>query len=189
MRITEHERNTIIEAVKSTDPDARVWLFGSRVDDNKKGGDIAVLSESIRKDVMKEIQVRRYICDRIGEQKIDIVTSKDGKEAIFQLAMFYFMDKGSIKLLKENLDSVNLSLKRLLYSWEICNKIGLKENYSEEDFVEYEAMTSRYTRTTDMLINKVLRSLDASLSIQELLLMLQIIRKNAALQMLKICVI
>jgi predicted nucleotidyltransferase len=89
LRITEHEKNVIIEAVKSADPDARVWLFGSRTDDSKKGGDIdiAVLSEHIRKNVMQEIQVRRYICDRIGEQKIDIVTSSDGKEAIFQLAM------------------------------------------------------------------------------------------------------
>jgi len=32
MRITEHEKNTIIEAVKAIDPDAKVWLFGSRVD-------------------------------------------------------------------------------------------------------------------------------------------------------------
>ena len=36
---------------------------------------------------MMKIQVRRYICDRIGEQKIDIVTTSDGKEAIFKLAM------------------------------------------------------------------------------------------------------
>jgi len=89
MRITEHERNTIIEAVKNTDPDAKVWLFGSRTDDNKKGGDIdiAILSENINNDVMQKIQVRRFICDKIGEQKIDIVTSSDGGEAFFRLAI------------------------------------------------------------------------------------------------------
>jgi len=70
------------------------------------------------------------------------------------------MDKGSIEVLKENLHVVNLSLKRLLYSFEICSKTGLSENYSEEEFMAFEAMTSRYARTTDMLINKVLRSLD-----------------------------
>jgi hypothetical protein len=70
------------------------------------------------------------------------------------------MDKTSLELLKENVSAVNLSLKRLLYSFDICVKIGLKENYSDEEFVEFEAMTSRYARTTDMLINKVLRSLD-----------------------------
>ena len=73
-------------------------------------------------------------------------------------------DKGSIEVLRENLNTVNLSLKRLLYSFEICSKIKLiklNEDYSEEEFVAFEAMTSRYARTTDMLINKVLRSLDA----------------------------
>ena len=49
MRITENEKTVIVEAVKTADPDARVWLFGSRADDSKKGGDIdiAVFSEKI----------------------------------------------------------------------------------------------------------------------------------------------
>jgi predicted nucleotidyltransferase len=89
MRITEHEKNVIIDAVVNVDPNAKVWLFGSRVDDSKKGGDIdiAIFSEKIDKDVMQKIQVRRLICDRIGEQKIDIVTTNSGKEAIFRLAV------------------------------------------------------------------------------------------------------
>jgi len=89
MRITELEKNVIIDAVVNVDPNAKVWLFGSRVDDNKKGGDIdiAIFSEKIDKDVMQKIQVKRLICDRIGEQKIDIVTTNSGKEAIFRLAV------------------------------------------------------------------------------------------------------
>jgi len=71
------------------------------------------------------------------------------------------VDKGSLEVLKENLHVVNLSMKRLLYSFDICGKTGLKDDYSEEEFAAFEAMTSRYARTTDMLINKVLRSLDA----------------------------
>jgi len=47
MRITEQEKNVIIDAVSSTDPNAKVWLFGSRVDDSKKGGDIDILRENI----------------------------------------------------------------------------------------------------------------------------------------------
>jgi len=70
-------------------------------------------------------------------------------------------DKGSIEILKENLHAVNLSMNRLMYSFDICSKTGLKDDYSEEDFIVFEAMTARYARTTDMLINKVLRSLDA----------------------------
>ena len=89
MRITENQKNVIIDAVKNSDPNAKVWLFGSRVDDSKKGGDIdiAIFSEIINKNVMQEIEIRRFICDRIGEQKIDIVTTNSGKEAIFRLAV------------------------------------------------------------------------------------------------------
>jgi len=88
MRITDQEKNVIIDAVKSVDPNAGVWLFGSRADDGKKGGDIdiAILSEKIN-NVMQKIRVRRFICDRLGEQKIDIVTTNSGKEAIFRLAV------------------------------------------------------------------------------------------------------
>ena len=71
------------------------------------------------------------------------------------------MDKGSLEILKENLDAINLSLQRLLYSFNICNETGLKNTYSDEEFMAFEALTSRYARTTDMLVNKVLRNLDA----------------------------
>jgi len=83
MRITEHEKNVIVEAVKNTDPTAKVWLFGSRADDTKKGGDIDIGILSSGVDVMGEIEIRQNICDRIGEQKIDIVVSKDGRQAFF----------------------------------------------------------------------------------------------------------
>jgi len=89
MRITEYQKKMIVEAVVNIDPNAKIWLFGSRVDDRKKGGDIdiAIFSEKIDKDVMQKIQVKRCICDRIGEQKIDLVTTNSGKEAIFRLAV------------------------------------------------------------------------------------------------------
>ena len=84
MRISEYEKEVIIDAVKSVDPAARLWLFGSRADNSKKGGDIdlGILSEKI--NVMEEIEIRQKICDKIGEQKIDLVVSKDGQQAFFK---------------------------------------------------------------------------------------------------------
>jgi predicted nucleotidyltransferase len=35
MRITEVEHDCLINAVKKIDGDAKIWLFGSRVFDNK----------------------------------------------------------------------------------------------------------------------------------------------------------
>ena len=59
MRLNEQEVNAIKESASKIFGDTvQVYLFGSRVDDDKKGGDI----ESQK---------------RIGEQKIDVVISKD----------------------------------------------------------------------------------------------------------------
>jgi predicted nucleotidyltransferase len=43
MRLPEAERQAILNAVRSEDPDAVVYLFGSRVDDAARGGDIDLL--------------------------------------------------------------------------------------------------------------------------------------------------
>lgn len=43
MRLKDFERNAIVSAIKERDLAARVFLFGSRVDDTKKGGDIDLL--------------------------------------------------------------------------------------------------------------------------------------------------
>ena len=87
MRITEHEKNAIVDAVRETDPDAKVWLFGSRTDDKKKGGDIDIGILSSKVEVMEEIEIKQNIYDKIGEQKIDIVVSKDGQQAFFKYAI------------------------------------------------------------------------------------------------------
>jgi hypothetical protein len=84
MRISEREKNVIIDAVASVDPGARLWLFGSRTDDAKKGGDIDIGILSAKIDVSGELEIRRTICDKIGEQKIDIVVSADGQSAFFK---------------------------------------------------------------------------------------------------------
>lgn len=40
MRLTKQEVQIIKSAILQVDPEARIFLFGSRVDDQKKGGDI-----------------------------------------------------------------------------------------------------------------------------------------------------
>jgi predicted nucleotidyltransferase len=87
MRITDDERDALITSIHSSDPDAGVWLFGSRLDDSKKGGDIdiAILSRRIR--VPERMRIRRAIADRIGERKIDLVVSPDGADPFFRMAL------------------------------------------------------------------------------------------------------
>jgi predicted nucleotidyltransferase len=87
MRISDYEKEAIIGAVRDADPNARAWLFGSRADDAKKGGDIDIGIISSRIDVMGEIGIRRNICDKIGEQRIDLAVSTDGQQAFFKYAV------------------------------------------------------------------------------------------------------
>lgn len=87
MRISDDERKSIVNAVSEIDSEASIWLFGSRADDNKKGGDIdiAVLSKKI--GIMEKIRIKKSICDKIGDQKIDLLVSNFGNEAFFKFAV------------------------------------------------------------------------------------------------------
>jgi len=85
MRISEREKQVLIKAVQKFDCSAPIWLFGSRTDNSKRGGDIdiAVLSDKIH--IKEKMQVKRAIYNELGEQKIDLVISADGKEPFFRL--------------------------------------------------------------------------------------------------------
>lgn len=87
MRLTEHEKQVITAAIHRFDPDANIWLFGSRIDDRGRGGDIdlAVLSSHIHR---KEIHaIRHEICQHIGEQKIDLVIAPNRNHPMLAVAI------------------------------------------------------------------------------------------------------
>ncbi|MDR0731089.1 MAG: nucleotidyltransferase domain-containing protein [Treponema sp.] len=87
MRISNTEKNCIVNAIGEVDNEAPIWLFGSRTDDTKKGGDIdiAVLSKKI--GITEKIRIKRSICNKIGEQRIDLLVSDYGNEAVFKSAV------------------------------------------------------------------------------------------------------
>ena len=70
------------------------------------------------------------------------------------------MNQLHVKILQENINVLNLSAEWIKRSYALSCKIGNKENYTEEEFDMLEVLASRYARTTDMLVNKVLRSID-----------------------------
>jgi len=80
MRLSDEEKRAIVSVVAAYDPAAEVYLFGSRVSDDKRGGDIDLLIYSGRIDRAVRRAIRRAILDRIGEQKLDIVTVPDPRD-------------------------------------------------------------------------------------------------------------
>ena len=87
MRLKDFEQCAILSAVKSLDKDACVYLFGSRVDDSKKGGDIdlLILSNNLTRDDKRSIKIRLF--ELLGEQKIDIVLAADDADPFVKLAL------------------------------------------------------------------------------------------------------
>ncbi|GHV46481.1 hypothetical protein AGMMS49546_34570 [Spirochaetia bacterium] len=59
--------------------------------------------------------------------------------------------------LKVNLENLAASLNWLRRSFDSCIKIGIKPEYGEDEFGQFENLTSRYVRTTDLLVNRLLR--------------------------------
>ncbi len=83
MRLTEHQRTSIVDNAKLVFGEtAKVYLFGSRVDDNKRGGDIDIFIECDEQSNCYENR-QDYIAKlyrAIGEQKIDVVLKTLGKD-------------------------------------------------------------------------------------------------------------
>ncbi len=78
MRLNKFEQQVIKESIQALDRDAEVILFGSRADDNARGGDIdlLIISEHIKRRQLGKIRWRLW--EKLGEQKIDLVLS-DGQ--------------------------------------------------------------------------------------------------------------
>ena len=92
MRLTKDEitaiKQTFLNIFKSGD----IYLFGSRVDDSKRGGDIDLFIDldyplSVRERLDKKSKFKIMLYDLIGEQKIDVIISKDKSRSIEQEAI------------------------------------------------------------------------------------------------------
>lgn len=78
MRLTPDQIQAIcFAATQAFGENAGVWLFGSRADDQKKGGDIDLLvhpaADAMDDVFMRKINMKVHIEQLMGEQKIDIV--------------------------------------------------------------------------------------------------------------------
>lgn len=87
MRIRSEEVEIIKEAVKRLDPHARIFLYGSRVDPKRKGGDIDLLILSQQLKSIDSLKILKRIYERMEEQKIDILIASETKDPFVQIAL------------------------------------------------------------------------------------------------------
>jgi predicted nucleotidyltransferase len=87
MRLNDSEKAAIKETINLFDDRAKIYLFGSRVDDTKKGGDIDLLIMSSKLTFEDKIKIRLKLFDKIGEQKIDLLIAKDTSNPFVRIAL------------------------------------------------------------------------------------------------------
>ena len=92
MRLSPDQIQAIRHAATTTfGADSAVWLFGSRVDDSKKGGDIDLLvrptATGTEQAFAKKIKMLNLLERLLGERKIDLVIEQpDDTRAIVTVA-------------------------------------------------------------------------------------------------------
>ena len=99
MRLSEEERTAIVEGIEdfiSDGTSAELLLFGSRVDESLRGGDIdlaIIIHEQTKAEELKKIDykilAKLKTHKSIGDRKIDlkILTIGDRKKVFYQIAL------------------------------------------------------------------------------------------------------
>ena len=88
VRLSRAEIKNLKTSVFALDPHASLYLFGSRTDMRKRGGDIDILliSKQLKKSDLSKI--RWYFFEEFGEQKLDIVVDDGSKNSVFIKMVF-----------------------------------------------------------------------------------------------------
>lgn len=76
MRLTSREIQTILKVARDIyGSGVEVYLFGSRIDDNKRGGDIDLLIRNFgsRKSILERIRMVARLKLILGDRKIDVI--------------------------------------------------------------------------------------------------------------------
>lgn len=86
MRLTSEEISIIKNIILKYVPDAKIMLFGSRVDDTKKGGDIDIFVQTEQNITLKEqIKILAKIEILGVERRVDLIfkTPNSKEQSIF----------------------------------------------------------------------------------------------------------
>jgi len=83
--LTRCQRQIIRTCVAACDSSAQVLLFGSRLHNQQRGGDIDLLIRSRKIDFRKRLHLKLALMDALGPQKIDIAVDNGHPSAFVKL--------------------------------------------------------------------------------------------------------
>jgi len=70
------------------------------------------------------------------------------------------MSEKELKFLSELLVKLDKANETLEYSFRICEKIGGKNAYTPDEEDRFEALTAKFARLSDLILKKVIRTID-----------------------------
>ena len=88
MRLSAAQHQCILQAAhQNFGADAKVWLFGSRVDDARRGGDVDLYVETNRVNTLMSALRCRMTIEESLDLHVDLVVNDHAKnEPIYQIA-------------------------------------------------------------------------------------------------------
>ena len=87
MRLTKQQVSIIKNEINNKDKNAKIYLFGSRTDDNALGGDIDILLISKDIDFSLKIKIQAQLFIKLNEQQVDLLVAKNTEKPFVQLAL------------------------------------------------------------------------------------------------------
>ena len=88
MRLTPDQAETIRERIRSCmGPHARIWLFGSRADDSRRGGDVDLYVEpESLPDLAARLRCKSALADAL-DLNVDLIVRQSGRDLpIYRIA-------------------------------------------------------------------------------------------------------
>lgn len=79
MRLSPREVAIVRQVLHAADPDGRAYLFGSRADDSKRGGDIDIYFESSKTIDLKTALAVEYRLASLCRTKVDLTIKNPGQ--------------------------------------------------------------------------------------------------------------
>jgi hypothetical protein len=156
----------ILKAFHETFESGKVYLFGSRIDSAKKGGDIDLylvpdkkFDDEHKRKIDFLLQVKKYI----GEQKVDVVVAKDNSRPIERQALKegVVIDEKQVKIAKY-LNECKKHSFRIDKAHEKLKSIfplsaGRYENLNDDEVEAIDQYLFRFAKLQDTIGEKLFR--------------------------------